>query len=58
MNLVATYSVMKVLLSFATFGGGRADRARPKSQTCSETMSEDGGIGWLMGVYFEIAVCV
>ena len=31
-DLVATYSVMKVLLSFATLGGGRADRARPKSQ--------------------------
>ena len=32
---VATYSVMNVLLSFATFGGGRADRARPKSQSCT-----------------------
>ena len=31
-DLVATYSVMNVLLSFATLGGGRADRARPKSQ--------------------------
>jgi hypothetical protein len=30
---VATYSVMNVLLSLATFGGGRADRARPKSQS-------------------------
>lgn len=29
---VATYSVMNVLLSFATFGGGRAERAKPKSQ--------------------------
>ena len=32
-DLVATYSVMKVLLSLATFGGGRAERARPKSQS-------------------------
>lgn len=31
--LVATYSVMNVELSLATFGGGRADRASPKSQT-------------------------
>ena len=30
-NLVATYSVMKVLVSSAS-GWGRADRARPKSQ--------------------------
>lgn len=30
--LVATYSVMKVLLSLAAFGGLRAERARPKSQ--------------------------
>lgn len=30
---VATYSVIKVLLSFATLGGGRAERARPKSQS-------------------------
>lgn len=34
--LVATYSVIKVLLSFATSGGGRAERARPKSQTWSQ----------------------
>ncbi len=32
-DLVATYSVMKVLLSLATFGGGRAERASPKSQS-------------------------
>ena len=31
---MATYSVMNVLLSLATLGGGRADRARPKSQSC------------------------
>lgn len=31
--LVATYSVMNVLLSFATLGGGLADLASPKSQT-------------------------
>ena len=30
--LVATYSVMKVLVS-STFGGGRADLARPKSHS-------------------------
>ena len=29
---VATYSVMKVALSLARLGGGRAERARPKSQ--------------------------
>lgn len=36
---VATYSVMNVLLSLATFGGGRADRASPKSQTCRTYMN-------------------
>lgn len=30
---VATYSVKKLLLSFAIFGGGRADLARPKSHS-------------------------
>lgn len=39
-NLVATYSVMKVLLSLATLGGGRAERARPKSQSCGHVQSE------------------
>ena len=29
---VATYSVMKVVLSLVRLGGGRAERARPKSQ--------------------------
>lgn len=29
---VATYSVMNVIVG-STFGGGRADRARPKSQS-------------------------
>ena len=41
-HLVATYSVMNVLLS-STFGGGRADRARPKSQSwarCEEGWGE------------------
>lgn len=33
-HLVATYSVMNVELSLATLGGGRADLASPKSQTC------------------------
>lgn len=31
--LVATYSVMNVLPSFAIFGGGLAERAKPKSQS-------------------------
>ena len=31
---MATYSVMNVLLSLAKFGGGRAERARPKSHNC------------------------
>ena len=33
--LVATYSVIKVLVS-STFGGGNAERARPKSQSYTE----------------------
>lgn len=39
-DLVATYSVMNVLLSLATLGGGRADRARPKSQTYTRSVEE------------------
>ena len=38
-DLVATYSVINVLLSLATLGGGRAERARPKSQSCEEEVS-------------------
>ena len=44
---MATYSVMNVLLSLATFGGGRAERARPKSQSCERTKTM-GGSGHAM----------
>ncbi len=49
---VATYSVMKVLLS-STLGGGRAERARPKSQSCGMVRRENGGLEM---THLEIAV--
>ena len=39
--LVATYSVMNVLVSSAS-GGGLADRARPKSQILKQIESLEG----------------
>ncbi len=48
-DLVATYSVMNVLPSFSNPGGGRADRARPKSHNCHGTeqghMTSGGKVG-------------
>ena len=58
-HLVATYSVMNVLLS-STFGGGRADRARPKSHNWARC--EEGGGGGMSerrrATHLEIAICV
>ena len=58
-HLVATYSVMNVLLS-STFGGGRADRASPKSQSwaCCEEGEEGGGGRCARTTHLEIAICV
>lgn len=45
-DLVATYSVIKVLPSFSKPGGGRVDRARPKSHNCQgETTRRDDILG-------------
>ena len=54
--LVATYSVMNVLLSFATLGGGLADLASPKSQSWTFTGDTDetksiGGTETAAGVH-------
>lgn len=43
--LVATYSVMKVLLSLAKLGGGVADRAKPKSHSCYFVKRSDATAG-------------
>jgi hypothetical protein len=40
---VAAYSVMKVLLSSATLGGGHADRARPKSRSWQSMRMDPSG---------------